>query len=140
MNKQSIAKASIEIKASPARVWQALTDPDEIKKYWFGTTAKSDWKVGSPITFTGVWEGKEYEDKGVIVKNEQQKVLQYTYWSNFTGKADTPENYDTVTFELESDGKVTNLAISQTSDEAGRKKSEENWQQLLESIKSALEK
>jgi uncharacterized protein YndB with AHSA1/START domain len=59
-------ETSVSIKTTKSKVWNALTDPEQIKKYFFGTETVSDWKVGSPITFSGVWEGKPYIDKGTI--------------------------------------------------------------------------
>ena len=46
-----IAKAETTIKASPDKVWNALTDPGMINKYMFGTTVISDWKEGNKIIF-----------------------------------------------------------------------------------------
>ena len=74
-----IARQSIVILAPPARVWKALTDPDLIRQYLFGTEAISDWKAGSPIRYRGVWEGKSYEDKGVVLRAEPGKMLETTY-------------------------------------------------------------
>ncbi len=59
------------INASSSRVWEALTDPKLIKQYLFGTEVSTDWKVGSPITYRGVWNGREYEDKGRIIKTRK---------------------------------------------------------------------
>ena len=61
------ANAIITIHAPVNRVWQALTDPALIKQYLFGTDTISDWKKGSSITWSGVYEGKSYRDKGTIV-------------------------------------------------------------------------
>ena len=36
------------IRTTPERLWAALTDPQTIRKYWFGMTAECDWKPGSP--------------------------------------------------------------------------------------------
>jgi uncharacterized protein YndB with AHSA1/START domain/DNA-binding transcriptional ArsR family regulator len=37
----------IYIKTTPARLWQAITDPEMRRKYNFGVVVKSDWKPGS---------------------------------------------------------------------------------------------
>ena len=39
-------------------VWEALTSPQMIQQYLFGTQVTTDWQVGSPITYRGVWQGK----------------------------------------------------------------------------------
>jgi uncharacterized protein YndB with AHSA1/START domain len=36
------------IRSTPEKVWEALTDQQMIRKYWFGMTAECDWKPGSP--------------------------------------------------------------------------------------------
>ena len=68
MNENFIAKASIAINASRQTVWQALMSPDAIKEYMFGARVDSDWREGSPISWTGEWQGKSYEDKGTILQ------------------------------------------------------------------------
>ncbi len=35
------------IRTTPEKLWAALTDPQTIRKFWFGITAESDWKPGS---------------------------------------------------------------------------------------------
>ena len=47
-----IAKAETTIDASADKVWTALTDPETIKKYMFGTTVVADWKDGGKIAFS----------------------------------------------------------------------------------------
>ena len=37
-----VATAETEIHASPAQVWAALTDPEVIKRYMFGSQVESD--------------------------------------------------------------------------------------------------
>ena len=41
-----VATAETDIIASPARVWSALTDPAQIKRYMFGSEVETDWKPG----------------------------------------------------------------------------------------------
>ena len=42
---------TVFIKATPERVWQAITDGDDTIRYYFGTRVASDWTPGSPITY-----------------------------------------------------------------------------------------
>lgn len=142
MNMQIIAKKSITINAPAAKVWSALVNPEMIKLYMFGTTAVSAWKVGSPILFKGVWQGKSYEDKGVILRLEPERLLQYSHYSPLSGIPDLPENYHIVTIELSKQGRSTNLKLSQDNnpDEKSRAHSEKNWGMMLESLKKLLEK
>jgi uncharacterized protein YndB with AHSA1/START domain len=135
-------KQSIIINAPAGRVWGALTNPELIKEYFFGTKAQSDWKVGSPITFEGEWNGERYEDKGTILENVPNKRLKYNYWSSRSGSEDKPENYVEITYELKEKDMVTELTVTQDNipDENMREHSEENWLKVMEGLKSLLEK
>jgi uncharacterized protein YndB with AHSA1/START domain len=141
MSKTPIATATATINAPAAKVWDALTKPDQIKQYMFGTQVTTDWKVGSPITYKGEWKGKAYEDKGKVLEIEPRKRLVSTFWSALAGLPDTPENYKTVGYELAPEGDRTKLTITQDNnaspDEA--KEAEKNWRMVLEGIKKLVE-
>ena len=141
MVKQLTATASISIKAGKEKVWDALTNPEKIKQYFFGTNAISDWKKGSSLKFTGEWEGKTYEDKGTILDTEPGKLFRYTYWSSMGKLEDKPENYATVTYELVPAGNETILNVSQDNiaTEESREHSQKNWQYILEEVKKFVE-
>ena len=142
MKESYTASASIEILASTSKVWHALIDPKTIKEYLFGTTVVSDWKVGSSITYTGVWNGKPYEDKGKVIQNIPNKQLKTTYWSSLSNRPDVPENYNNVTYSLQE--KDNNTILTVTKDNNPTKESathsEQNWIKVLESMKAILEK
>ena len=137
-----VLRKTLAIKASTSKVWEALTTPAWIKQYFFGTEAISDWKVGSPIFFTGTWEGKEYKDKGTILKFEKEKVFQYNYWSSFSTLPDLPENYSVLTFELSARGGQTELSLTQNNipTQAALEHSGSNWEGVLQTMKGLLEK
>ena len=139
---QLILRKTISIKAPASKVWEALTTPEWIKQYLFGTETISDWKVGSPIIFKGSWEGKEYRDKGTILKFEKGKVFQYNCWSSFSSLPDTPENYAVLTFELSPHGSSTELLLTQDNiaDETALEHSNKNWDGVLGTMKKLLEK
>ena len=140
--KSLVLRKTLSIKAPAPKVWEALTSPELIKQYLFGTKVISDWKVGSPIRFTGTWEGKEYEDKGTILKFEKGKIFQYNYWSSFSSLPDVPEHYAVLTFELSSHGGTTELSLTQDniSDDAALEHSSKNWDGVLGAMKKLIEK
>ena len=78
MSKNLVAQATTSIGASKSKVWEALVTPDAIKQYMFGADVESDWSKGSKITWKGEMKGKKYEDKGVILKIDPKKTLQYS--------------------------------------------------------------
>src|SRR5476651_1566005 len=107
------AKTSITVDAPADQVWKALTDAEIVKQYFFGTNVKTDWKKGSPITWSGEWEGKTYEDHGTILDITPGKYVKYSYWSSMGGTEDKPENYQNVSYDLTEKDGVTTLEIGQ---------------------------
>jgi uncharacterized protein YndB with AHSA1/START domain len=136
-----VAAAEMEIDASPAKVWAALTDPEQIKEYMFGSQVVTDWKQGSPIVWKGEYEGKKYEDKGEIVEIEPERSLKVTHFSPLSGKEDRPENYHTLLYELEERGGKTRVSISQDNNpsEEAAEHSRANWEKMLAGLKQVVE-
>jgi uncharacterized protein YndB with AHSA1/START domain len=141
MNNNLIAKASITIQASNAEVWKALVTPEAIKHYMFDTNVVSDWREGSPIIWKGEWQGKAYEDKGVLLQLKPGRTLQYTHFSPLSGQPDKPENYHTVTIELSGDENQTQVTLTQDKNatEQEREHSQKNWEMMLTALKKFLE-
>jgi uncharacterized protein YndB with AHSA1/START domain len=141
MKNQLTGHAGITINASVDKVWDALIKPELIKKYFFGTDTHTSWKEGTPIRFTGEWEGKKYEDKGTVLAFKPKRLISYTYWSSMSGIEDKPENYVTVTYELTEQNGSTLLEVTQENipDEKMKDHSEENWNKVLEGLKKLVE-
>ena len=141
MDKGLIANASITINAARAQVWQALVTPDAIQHYMFGTQVASDWREGSPITWSGEWQGQAYQDKGQIVTFRPHHRLRYTHYSPLSGAPDLPDSYHTVTVELSGEGDQTHVALSQDNNatEDERDHSAKNWEMVLAALKQYVE-
>ena len=137
-----IGRVSIIIDAPVSKVWEALTTPQIIKQYFFGTDTHTDWKVGSPIRFTGEWQGKKYEDKGTILSFIPDQQIKYSYWSSMSGTEDNPENYVNVTYDVAKNDEDTMVTITQDNiaDEKSKEHSEQNWGKVLADLKTLLEK
>lgn len=138
-----IARSSVVIEAPPAKIWAALVSPAALKHYMFGSDVRSDFTEGSPITFSGEWQGKPYQDKGVILKSVPSSVLQYSHFSGSSGKPDRPENYHIVTIELSDAGGrgATRVELSQdhNANEEERAHSEKNWNMMLAGLRKFVE-
>jgi uncharacterized protein YndB with AHSA1/START domain len=141
MDRGLIAAAEVNIKAPPSRVREALVTPSIIKKYFFGSDIVTDWAVGSPILYRGEWQGKGYEDKGIVVEVEPERSLVVTRWSPLSGAADAPENYHTVGYTLIPRGKVTLVTIRQDNNasEDEVQHSEKNWAAVPHGLEGLLE-
>ena len=66
----------IEIAATPERVWDAITDPQQTRKYFYGALSISDWQVGSRWTSESE-EGEVYLD-GEILEIDPPRRLVHT--------------------------------------------------------------
>ena len=141
MKKNLMASASISINAPGEKVWEALVDPKAIKQYMFGTNVISDWREGSPIIWRGEWQGKTYEDKGVILQLIPGRTIQYSHFSPLSGLPDKPENYHIVTIELSAAGDESHVRLTQDNNETEEERdhSAENWGMMLSALKKYLE-
>ncbi len=135
-----ISQYKTHVNAPLEKVWQALTNPDIVKQYFFGTTLITDWQVSHKIAFTGEWEGKAYEDKGIIQEYVPNQKAVYTYLNSWSGLPDAPENYQLITYEVSNVDGGTQLTITQTNfDEEKAKHSEESWASIMDGMKKLIE-
>ena len=134
--------ASVEINATAEQVWDAMTNPEKIKIYLFGTEAVTDWQVGSPIIFQGVYEGYEYKDKGNVLQNIPNELFEYNYLAQYSGLEDKIKNYSIVTYEIKIASESSVLLTWHQAGFADRDKCEhttKGLQAILEQIKSIAE-
>ena len=143
-----IVRNTITIDAPASKVWNALTNPVETKKYMFGCETVSDWKKGSPLLWKGEYEGKAMVFvKGTIVDIIPGKFLAYTTIDPNSGIPDIPEKYLTVTYTLEESRGRTVLTATQgdyakVGDGEKRYKETVNgggWDPILKAIKTLVE-
>jgi uncharacterized protein YndB with AHSA1/START domain len=149
MSQPLIIKNRIDIHAPASKVWNALTNPAETRKYMFGCEALSDWKAGSPLIWKGTFNGVELVAvKGIVVKIQPEKYLEYTVIDPNNSKIpDLPENYLTVTLDLTTKDGVTTLTATQgdyntVAEGADRYKHSVDgggWTPILEAIKAQVE-
>jgi len=134
--------ASVVINAPCQRVWDALTKPELVKEYFFGTNLVTDWKIGSPLFFRGQWEGKAYEDKGTVLSFEPVRSLSFNYWSGFSGMEDRPESRQIIRYGLEETAEGVRVTIDQSNvdTQARADHSAKNWQGVLAGLKMMVEK
>ena len=69
------------IRTTPERLWQALTQPAFTRRWW-QVTFETDWKVGSPMTWTN--NGITIADpEQIVLESDPFRRLAYT-WHTFT--------------------------------------------------------
>ena len=125
------------------RVWQALTDNDKMKK-WYFQLENFEPRVGFEFQFKGQGhKGEQYVHKCRITAVEPEKKLSYTWqYEGFEGISE-------VSFELFPQGDQTRVTITHTGLETfpqnnpdfGASSFEKGWSHILGiSLKDFLEK
>jgi uncharacterized protein YndB with AHSA1/START domain len=142
MSEKHVATSTILISAKPERVWSVITDPAATKEFMFGTEVVTDWVVGGPIRWLGIWEGKHYEDHGKILEFEPCRTLVTTHFSPLTGQDDVAENYHTLTWALEEVADSTRLTLAQDNNDSpeAATHSKQMWDGLVQSVKEISER
>jgi uncharacterized protein YndB with AHSA1/START domain len=135
-----IVQNSVQIHATPARVWDCLTRSDLTAQYMFGCRADTDWKVGSPILWKGSMGAQERVFvSGHIKRIEKEKALEYTTFDPNGKLEDIPSNYLTVVYTLTPKDGGTYLEVSQ-GDFTGVADSEKRYQDTLKGWAMVLPK
>ena len=105
---------TVTIAAPASRVWQALTDPEIMKKWMFDTEIHiiTDWQVGGPIVIRGNFNGKDFENNGTVLRFEPEELLQYSHLSSSSRLPDLPKNHSVLEFKLAPSENQTSLTLT----------------------------
>jgi uncharacterized protein YndB with AHSA1/START domain len=125
------------IAATPAAVWDALTNPDVTQRYWYGTRIESDWKVGSKILY--VVDGKVTDEHTVLAIDVPRRLV-HTFHPVF-GEFET-ERPSRVTLTIEQSGAVVRLTLAHDDfppDSAVFVACSKGWPMILNNLKTLLE-
>jgi uncharacterized protein YndB with AHSA1/START domain len=136
---QHIVHKKISIAVPAIVVWEALTNPEKTKQYFFGCKVFSDWKPGSDITFKGrMFWIIPFEMHGKIVAVQPARLLQYTLLNKDGSRSEVTDRLE------ESDG-ITTLSITDdVGCRAGVEKryarSQKGWDKILTGLKQFVER
>lgn len=148
MEESLIIENEIDIEAPAGKVWDALINPEQTRKYMFGCAVISDFKEGDPMLWQGEVDGQLVTFvKGHVVRCDPERELVYTTFDPNSDVPDIPENYLTVTYRLTGNEGKTTLYISQGDyskvhdGETRYRHAEEagGWLGLMMSIKELVE-
>lgn len=127
------------IRTTPAKLWSALTDPEFVRQYWFGTTVVCDWKKGSPWKMVG--KDGSLMDAGEILEIEPPRRM-VIRWRNEWKPELKAEGPSRCTIELEPVDDSVKLTITHEIDRADSPfitAVSAGWPRLLSNLKSLIE-
>ncbi|HTP77406.1 MAG TPA: SRPBCC family protein [Rhizomicrobium sp.] len=127
------------IRATPAKVWDALTKPEFQRQYWYGMHQESEWTKGSAwaMKFT---DGR-VADAGEILESEPPNRLVIKWRNEFRDELKA-EGFSRCVYELAEDQGVVRLTITHSIERDNAKIIDAvsgGWPRILASLKSYLE-
>jgi uncharacterized protein YndB with AHSA1/START domain len=111
--------STININTSARRVWDALTKPELVKQWQYGSELKTDWKIGSEIKFRTEWEDKVFEQWGKVLEIRPYELLRYSLFAPRPDLEDKPENYFVMIYVLTNENSQMKLEIIQEDNRLG---------------------
>jgi len=149
---QDAIAGEIEIAAPPDRVFQALTDPQQLLRWWTGESCRAkvwqfDARRGGKWHFeTEDTKGKlvvngvsEFKADGEILEYDPPRLLSYTWLANWHTK---PATRTVVRWELEARGKGTRVKVTHSglsTESVARKDYSGGWPGVLQQLKKHVE-
>jgi uncharacterized protein YndB with AHSA1/START domain len=133
--------STINIKAPIKNVWDAITKPELVKQWQYGSDLITDWKVGSNIRFSTEWQGKIFEQWGKILDVQPNSIIKYSLFAPRPGLADKPENYFVMSYVLTDENKHIKLEIMQEDNRPGAVQEDPQGEEnpLLAALKTLAE-
>ncbi len=127
------------IRTTPAKLWEALTDPTFIRQYWFGFTVECAWKKGSPWKLS--FPDGRLADAGEIREMDPPRRM-VIRWQNAWKPELEAEGPSRCTFEVEPAGGAVKLTVTHEIERPDSKfihAVSGGWPRILSNLKSLLE-
>src|SRR5690606_12479221 len=104
---------SVSVKASPERVWRAISSAGSIKKWMLDEDLEIEAgnAPGQPFFVRGKLHQVPFENKGTVLHAERGKRYSYSHLSSLSCLPDLPENYTIVDFEIMPAAELTTLKV-----------------------------
>lgn len=127
------------IRTTPAKLWQALIDPEFTRQYFFGSWHDCEWKQGAPWKL--VQPDGSVPDSGEVLEIEPERRL-ILKWRNEKMPEAHAEGYSRMTYEIEQDDDSVKLTVTHSIDVPDSKLIKavsRGWPMILSNLKSLLE-
>ena len=132
----------VTINATAARVFEALTDPEQRRQWWgrdgrFQTTlVESDLRVGGKFKMSGTGFGRPFTVTGEYWAIEPPRLLAFTWLPSW--QADASETL--VRFDLSETDGVTTVRVTHSGLTPESLEAHQGWAQILAGLRSFAER
>jgi uncharacterized protein YndB with AHSA1/START domain len=138
---QTMQVYSVFIKATPEKIWDAITKPEFTSQYFYGSVIDSTYEPGSPYIGWSGDRSQQFVDGEVLEADPPRKLV--TTWRATYDPETAAEPYSRVTWEIEPAGEhVTKLTVVHDELEAAPKTAVSvagGWSFVLSGLKTLLE-
>jgi len=127
----------VQVAASAEEAWNALTDPQTVRRYYFDTAPRTTWEVGSPIEF--VDDDGDAQITGTVLEFEPPTRLAHTFIATWYGAED---DQGSLHWEISptADGcRVTLVHRGARADTREGSETADGSRHLIDSLKALLE-
>ena len=127
------------IRTTPEKLWSALTDPNQMREYWFGMHIESEWEKGAEWRM--LFPDGRVGDTGEILDFDPPKRMRLKWRNEFRPELKA-EGVSLCTMELEPVGATVRLTITHSIEYANSKFIQAvsgGWPKILSNLKSLLE-
>jgi uncharacterized protein YndB with AHSA1/START domain len=133
--------STIVLNAPIEKVWNALTQPELVKQWQYGSDLITDWKVGNEIRFRNEWEGQVFEQWGNVLEVVPNQKIKYSLFFPRPELEDKPENYFIMSYVLSQENQKIKLEIIQEDNRPGAVQEEPQGDEnpILQGLKAIIE-
>ena len=127
------------IRTTPAKLWQALRDPEFTRQYWVQTWPDCEWKKGA--TWKLILPDGRVGDAGQVLEIEPERRLVLSWRNEFIPEM-RDEGYSRMTYEIEPQGDMVKFTVIHEIDKPDSKLIDavaHGWPLNISSLKSLLE-
>jgi uncharacterized protein YndB with AHSA1/START domain len=128
----------VYIRTTPEKLWQAITDPDFTRQYFYGSAIESTWQPGAPVV-QRLPDGTLMIDGQVLeVERPTRLVTTFAIKSDPANRDDPPSR---VTWDIVKLGETCKLTLTHEfeAETATSRGVLTGWNPILSSLKTLLE-
>ena len=127
------------IRTTPEKLWAALTDPIQMKEYWFGMHFRTEWKTGAEWQM--LFPDGNVADTGEILELDRPRRIRLKWRNEFKPELKA-EGFALCAIDIEPYGDAVRLSIQHSMERADSKFIQAvsgGWPKILSNLKSLLE-